>query len=174
MFYYVGHGSQRNLGDEHYFSTDDIAGLANGDERFLFLAFSCDVGVFDSLTLRSMAERFVAAGSGGAIAALGASEVSYVSSTTPFSDAFFANLYPGRHVAPGGPGGHGPDRGQGLMGPCQPQLPALQPVRRPGDPTAQRRRRPRLRRGSLDTLRTGRLHQAVADAGRTRRARPTT
>ena len=78
MFYYVGHGAEDNLADEQIFRTQDIAGLTNGMRRFVFLAFSCDVGVYDSITRRSMAEEFIAGPAGGAIASICASQVSYV------------------------------------------------------------------------------------------------
>ena len=99
IFYYVGHGSQDKLGDEGYFFTADIAGVTSGMKRPVFMAFSCDVGVYDSIVRRSMAEEFVAADQGGAAAAVCASEVSYKSSNEDLTDYFFAALFPGREVS---------------------------------------------------------------------------
>jgi hypothetical protein len=98
LFYYVGHGAEDNLADEQLFRSQDIAGLVNGLKRFVFMAFSCDVGVYDSLVRRSMAEQFVAAPSGGAGGAICASQVSFVTNNEILSDAFFGNLYPGAEV----------------------------------------------------------------------------
>jgi len=95
VFYYVGHGSEDNLGDEQYFRTADIGNLRNGARRPLFVAFSCDVGVYDSFLSRSMAEQFVAAGEGGAMMSICASQVSYVIYNESFTDVFFQALYPG-------------------------------------------------------------------------------
>ena len=98
MFYYVGHGSEDNLADEQIFLSQDIANLVNGMKRFVFVAFSCDVGVYDSFLNRSMAETFVLYGSGGAIGAIAASQVSFVWPNESLSDRFFESLFPEQHV----------------------------------------------------------------------------
>ena len=100
IFHYIGHGAENNLADEQIFQSQDIVNLTNGMKRFAFIAFSCDVGVYDSPSRRSMAELFVAAENGGGIAAICASEVSWVGSNNVLSSAFYDNLYPGRHVDP--------------------------------------------------------------------------
>ena len=101
IFYYVGHGSEDNLADEQIFLSQDIANLANGMKRFVFMAFSCDVGVYDSFLNRSMAETFVLYGSGGAIGSVAASQVSYPGPNNDLSNRFFANLFPDKHVDAG-------------------------------------------------------------------------
>jgi hypothetical protein len=101
IFHYIGHGSEHTLADEQLFLTDDIYGLNNGLRRGVFLAFSCDVGIYDSAVRQSMAEVFVSQPNGGTIAAIAASQVSYVIYNDPLSDRFYANLYPGREVDPG-------------------------------------------------------------------------
>ena len=100
VFHYIGHGSEHTLADEQLFLTDDIYGLNNGLRRGVFLAFSCDVGIYDSAVRQSMAEVFVSQPAGGTIAAIAASQVSYVIYNDPLSDRFYANLYPGRTVDP--------------------------------------------------------------------------
>ncbi len=100
IFHYIGHGAENNLADEQIFQSQDIGNLTNGMKRFAFIAFSCDVGVYDSYSRRSMAELFVTANSGGSIAAICASEVSWVNSNEELSSAFYNNLYPSRHVDP--------------------------------------------------------------------------
>ncbi len=99
VFYYVGHGAEDNLADEQIFQSRDIPNLTNGMKRPVFLAFSCDVGVFDSPSRRSMAEQFIQHESGGAIGAICASQVSYTFNNDPLTEAFFANLFPDRHVS---------------------------------------------------------------------------
>ncbi len=98
IFYYVGHGAEDNLADEQIFQSRDIPNLTNAMKRPVFVAFSCDVGVFDSPTRRSMAEQFLQFDAGGAIGSICASQVSWISYNNALSDAFFSVLYPGRHV----------------------------------------------------------------------------
>jgi len=99
VFHYVGHGAENNLADEQMFQSQDIANLTNGMKRFAFIAFSCDVGVYDSPTRRSMAELFIVAPNGGAIASICASQVSYTFSNDLLSEGFYEALYPGRNVS---------------------------------------------------------------------------
>ncbi|MCK9994808.1 MAG: hypothetical protein KAH56_00845 [Candidatus Krumholzibacteria bacterium] len=99
IFYYVGHGAEDNLADEQIFQSRDIANLSNGMKRGVFVAFSCDVGVFDSPSRLSMAEQFILAGNGGGIGSICASQVSFSGPNDLLSTAFFTNLYPGRSVS---------------------------------------------------------------------------
>ncbi len=99
LFYYVGHGSAEVLADEQVFRIDDIGGLTNGDRRFFFMAFSCDVGVFDEPNIQCMGEEFVTATQGGAIATVTASWVSLINLNETLSEAFCSSMYPGRLVA---------------------------------------------------------------------------
>ncbi len=167
MFYYVGHGADDNLADEQIFRTQDIAGLTNGLRRFVFLAFSCDVGVYDSIVRRSMAEEFVAGQAGGAIAAICASQVSFVNENEDLSEAFYAVLYPGRGVMPERTLGAALSLAKGLMGGGNLGANA-QRYTLFGDP-ATRLPHPDdslgFATGSLDTLRTGRRHTALVDDG---------
>ncbi len=98
IFYYVGHGSPGNLADEQVLLSSDAAGLTNGDRRFLFLALSCDVGVYADPGRQSMAEDFVMSRDGGAIGAIAASWLSYVSANDELSKRLYAAMYPERHV----------------------------------------------------------------------------
>ena len=100
MFYYVGHGAAQQLADEQVFLSDFIPGLANAGRRFIFVAFSCDVGVYDDPGGQSMAELFLTPAQGGAIASIAASWVSMITPNNALSDGFFAALYPGRRVDP--------------------------------------------------------------------------
>ncbi len=98
FYHYVGHGSVDNLSDAQIFRSSDIANLVNGMKRPVFVAFSCDVGVYDSPVLRAMAELFVLANNGGAIGSICASQVSYTPDNNLLSKAFYSNLFPVRHV----------------------------------------------------------------------------
>jgi len=98
MFYYVGHGAAELLADEHFFHADDIANLTNGGRRFMFVAFSCDVGVFANSNTQCMAEQFVLATQGGGIAAIAASWVSTIEQNNRLSNAFYSTLYPEQQV----------------------------------------------------------------------------
>ncbi|HPF71466.1 MAG TPA: C25 family cysteine peptidase, partial [Candidatus Krumholzibacteria bacterium] len=167
MFYYVGHGAEDNLADEQIFRSFDIASLANGMKRFVFLAFSCDVGVFDSLVLRSMAEQFVAAEAGGAIAAICASQVSFVTSNELFSDAFYGMLFPSRQSVADQSLGRSLEQAKGVMNSLATRTNS-QRYNLFGDPATVL---PHPLGGlpfaaaSLDTLSTGRRHTAVIGAG---------
>jgi len=95
IFHYIGHGSNNVLADEQVMLIDDIYGLGNGQRRGVFLAFSCDVGIYDSPFTQSMAEVFVSQPNGGAIAAICASQVSWSSYNNALSDYFYENLFQG-------------------------------------------------------------------------------
>lgn len=100
MFYYVGHGGAGVLADEQIFLNEFIPGLTNGGRRFLFVAFSCDVGVFDDPGSQSMAELLLDSASGAGIAAIAASWVSLVSSNNQLSNSCFQAIYPDGSVDP--------------------------------------------------------------------------
>ena len=101
LFYFVGHGAAQVLADEQVFLSDFIPGLSNGGRRFAFVAFSCDVGVFDDPGGQSMGEMFLTASQGGGIASVAASWVSWSNHNDPLSDGFFDALYPQRRIDPG-------------------------------------------------------------------------
>ncbi len=99
LFHYVGHGAEDNLADEQIFQSRDIANLTNGLRRPVFVAFSCDVGVYDNPLRRSMAELFIASENGGAIGTICASQVSFISDNNLLSNAFYSSLFPSGQVA---------------------------------------------------------------------------
>ncbi len=69
IFYYIGHGGYDVIGDEEYFrASRDITKLTNGNRLNFFLAASCDIGLFDSNTIESMAERMMYSKDKGSIA----------------------------------------------------------------------------------------------------------
>jgi peptidase C25-like protein len=97
IFHYIGHGSPEVLADEQLFLDDDIYGLYNGMKRGLFLAFSCDVGIYDGLK-PSMAEVFITQPDGGTIASIAASQVSWINTNNRLTEAFYGALFPTRSV----------------------------------------------------------------------------
>lgn len=112
----MGHGAEDNLADEQIFQSRDIANLGNGPRRPLFVAFSCDVGVYDSPTRLSMAEQFIGYASGGATGAICASQVSWSTDNDAITEAFFRNLFPARHIDAGHSVGQALLAGKGQMG----------------------------------------------------------
>lgn len=157
IFYYVGHGAEDNLADEQVFQSRDIANLANGARRPVFVAFSCDVGVYDSPTRLSMAEQFLGYASGGAIGAICASQVSWSTDNDAITEAFFRNLYPARHISAEISVGDALRMGKGQMGTLDYRSNS-QRYNLMGDP-ALRLPHPiddlTLAAGSVDTLRAG-------------------
>jgi hypothetical protein len=72
VWYYNGHGSWKQLGDEAYFKLEDINRLNNLDHLTLFIAASCNVSKYDIESYSSMGEQMLFGENGGAIATLGA------------------------------------------------------------------------------------------------------
>jgi len=99
LFNYVGHGAENNLSDEQMFQSQDIGNLTNGMKRGVFIAFSCDVGVYDSPSRRSMAETFITSENGGTIASICASQTSYIFDNERLSEFFYGALFPDQHVS---------------------------------------------------------------------------
>ena len=77
IFYYIGHGSYKKLGDEEYFdSLTDIPALTNSDKLPLFIAASCDVALDDTQIYDSLAKKMFAYSDGGSIASIAATRKS--------------------------------------------------------------------------------------------------
>lgn len=94
VVHYIGHGSPQQLADEVLFRVEDIGALRNAVRRPLFLAFSCDVSIFDDPTTQSMSEALVLQEAGGAIASIAATYVTYVGPNEVLTNAFYGRLYP--------------------------------------------------------------------------------
>jgi len=162
IFHYIGHGSENVLADEQLFLTEDIASLANGARRGFFVAFSCDVGIYDSPVTQSMAEIFVNREAGGAIAAIAAAQVSFVYSNNDLSADFYRYLYPGRQVEVAYPPGEAlllAKRVSLYLDNSQKYLLFGDPALRPPQPSAGLAFLP----GGVDTLRAGINAAALAD-----------
>jgi len=173
MFYYVGHGAAVTLADEHLFQIGDISGLNNGDRRFIFVAFSCDVGVYADPNTQCMAEEFLLAGQGGGIASIAASWVSTSNANDPLAAAFFEEYYPQQSVSEGASLGEALTLAKVQMWDLQfgtpPNTGYFRNARRynlMGDPALRLPNpvgRLTFAEGASDSLLTGRLHQLAID-----------
>ncbi len=162
IFHYIGHGSENVLADEQLFLTEDIASLSNGARRGFFVAFSCDVGIYDSPVTQSMAETFVSQEAGGAIAAVAAAQVSFVYSNNDLSADFYRYLYPERRVDAARSPGEAlllAKRASLYLDNSQKYLLFGDPALRPPQPAAGLAFLP----GSVDTLRAGLTATVLAD-----------
>lgn len=170
LYYYVGHGAEDNLADEQVFQSRDIANLNNGMKRPVFVAFSCDVGVYDSPIRRSMAEQFISFDNGGAIASICASQVSFSGSNDRLSEAFFEALFPERQVSEAATLGMSLLLGKGAM--IFSDIANSQRYNLLGDPAL---RLPHpvgglgFAPGSVDTLRAGARQQVIVNDGGAKR-----
>jgi hypothetical protein len=162
IFHYIGHGSDNVLADEQLFLTNDIASLVNGARRGFFVAFSCDVGIYDSPVSQSMAEIIVTQEAGGAIAAIAAAQVSFVYSNNELSADFYRYLYPGKRVDSAYAPGAAlllAKRASLYLDNSQKYLLFGDPALRPPQPSAGLAFLP----GGVDTLRAGRTAATLAD-----------
>jgi hypothetical protein len=99
IVHYIGHGSPEQMADEAVFRIEDVAALDNRDRLPLFLAFSCDVAIFDSPSGRSMSEQLVLDERGGAIATIAATQVTFIDPNEDLTETFYPFLYPDRQIA---------------------------------------------------------------------------
>ena len=97
--HYIGHGSPEQMADEAVFRIEDVASLQNADRLPLFLAFSCDVAIFDDPKSKSMTEQMVLEPAGGAIAGIAATQVTFISPNEDLTETFYALLYPQPQVS---------------------------------------------------------------------------
>lgn len=98
---YIGHGSPELLADETAFRIEDVPGLGNGERRPLFLAFSCDVAIFDSPFSKSLSEQLVLSRAGGAAATIAATQVTFSNPNEDLTEVFYDALYPGARIGAG-------------------------------------------------------------------------
>ncbi|MBP2681282.1 MAG: porU, partial [Candidatus Krumholzibacteriota bacterium] len=91
---YIGHGSSVQMADEQVFLGTDVANLRNGLRLPAFLAFSCTIGDFGRAQAASLAEKLLLWPSGGAVAAVTASEVSYIGPNTTLNSLVFQEITP--------------------------------------------------------------------------------
>jgi hypothetical protein len=94
LVHYIGHGSPEQMADEAVFRIEDVGLLTNGPRRPVFLAFSCDVAVFDDNANKSMSEQMVLSEAGGAAATIAATQVTYIGPNEALTEAFYPRLFP--------------------------------------------------------------------------------
>lgn len=97
---YIGHGSSAVMADEQVFLGDDVANLRNGLRLPVFMAFSCTIGDFGRAQASSLAERLLLWEPGGAVAAITASEVSFIYPNAALNYRVFQQISPSRPGAP--------------------------------------------------------------------------
>lgn len=90
---YSGHGNPDVWAHENIFKrTADIPRLRNTKRLPLISTFSCSIGFFDSPNSEGMAEEFMRAGGGGAIAVVAATRLVFALSNKILNDFFFDRL----------------------------------------------------------------------------------
>src|SRR5262249_34428364 len=77
IFNYIGHGSPFQLSDEAVFIETDIGTLLNAPRYPLFVAASCDVGLFNDPTTTSIGEKLITTPGGGAIGVISATQLAF-------------------------------------------------------------------------------------------------
>jgi len=91
---YVGHGSSQVLADEQVFRSSDIGRLTNVTRPAIFGFFSCTVGRFDELQQEGLGELLLKTPSGGAVAAIAATEDVFGVESTQLNDDIVDRLFP--------------------------------------------------------------------------------
>lgn len=91
---YIGHGSSAQMADEQVFLGSDVANLRSGLRLPIFMAFSCTIGDFGRAQALCLAEKLLLWGPGGAVAAITASEVSYIQPNAQLNYRVFARMSP--------------------------------------------------------------------------------
>lgn len=89
FWYYIGHGSYSNLGDEWYFRlSTDLPSLNNYQKYPVFIAASCNVGEYDNPNFDSLGERLVLLNNAGSIVSIAATRECLGSSNTSLMNHF--------------------------------------------------------------------------------------
>ncbi|MHC4742024.1 MAG: C25 family cysteine peptidase [Planctomycetota bacterium] len=98
-------GQTEGWGDPRY-TTTDIASLTNGDERPIVFSINCNTGWFDGeidqnndpcliQSFESLCEEFLRHPDGGAVAAIGATRISYSGYNDDLAKGFYDAIWPG-------------------------------------------------------------------------------
>ena len=101
MFNYIGHGSPFQLSDEAVMIETDVGTLSNGPRYPLFVAASCDVGLFNDPTQTSLGERMVTTPAGGAIAVISSTQLAFSTSNARLNGYIYDQIFD-RAVSSGG------------------------------------------------------------------------
>jgi hypothetical protein len=76
---YMGHGSPDVLAHEAMFRVENVGQLTNGTRLPIFSTYSCTVNRFDEVDQEGIGEALVAHRGGGAVAAIGSTDLAFVS-----------------------------------------------------------------------------------------------
>ncbi len=101
MFNYIGHGSPFQLADETVMIETDVGTLSNGPRYPLFVAASCDVGLFSDPTQTSLGEKMVTTPGGGAVAVISSTQLAFSTSNAQLNGLIYDQLF-NRDPASGG------------------------------------------------------------------------
>ena len=98
VWYFIGHGNEDVLGDEEYFRGSLHMNLLKNEEKLpLFLAASCEVGMFDSPEIDCIAEKLLYNESGGSIASIASTRVCGGSPNTTLLKYFLVQILNNRN-----------------------------------------------------------------------------
>jgi len=93
MVVFYGHGSYNQIAQENLFSTLDVPGLVNHPRLPVAFFASCNTGQFDMLGAECFSEMLVNHLQGGAIAAIGSSDISTAPQNTQLLSVFLESVY---------------------------------------------------------------------------------
>ncbi len=101
IFNYIGHGSPFQLSDETVMIETDVGTLTNGPRYPLFVAASCDVGLFSDPTQTSLGEKLLTTSGGGAIAVISSTQLAFSTSNATLNGLIYDQIFD-RDPASGG------------------------------------------------------------------------
>jgi hypothetical protein len=101
MFNYIGHGSPFQIADEAVMIEPDVGTLTNGPRYPLFVAASCDVGLFSDPTQTSLGEKMLTQPGGGAVAVISSTQLAFSTSNATLNGLIYDELF-NRDPASGG------------------------------------------------------------------------
>jgi hypothetical protein len=89
---YIGHGNPFKMADENAFILSDVGSLQNVNSPTLLIAASCDLGKFDDAVITGLGEALVKSRTGGAIAAISATDISFAFSNISLAKQLYLRL----------------------------------------------------------------------------------
>ena len=93
MFNYIGHGSPFQLSDESVMIEPDVGTLTNGPRYPLFVAASCDVGLFSDPNQTSLGEKLVTSAGGGAVAVISSTQLAFSTSNATLNGLIYDQIF---------------------------------------------------------------------------------
>ena len=93
MFNYIGHGSPFQIADEAVLIETDVGTLTNGPRYPLFVAASCDVGLFDDPNNQGLGERLLTQPGGGAVAVVSSTQLAFSGDNALLNGQLYDQLF---------------------------------------------------------------------------------